>query len=162
MKLRALTDILPFVKPAKLKGQTIVLVTGVFDLLHQEHVNFLKKAKAAGNILVVGLETDARVREIKGEKIPINRQAVRLKNLENLHLADYVFLLPQAFNRQGHWENFIATLRPDIYAVSSHTNYLANKRKIMTKFGGVVKIVHQFNPAVSTTQLLNRKLDNES
>ena len=62
-----------------------ILVTGVFDLLHQEHINFLTKAKAVGDILVVGLETDTRVKQLKGFNRPINSTKDRLQNLENFY-----------------------------------------------------------------------------
>src|SRR3990172_12032671 len=55
-------------------GKKIVLVTGVFDLLHDEHRNFLKVAKKAGDFLIVGLESDTRVRALKGVGRPVHDQ----------------------------------------------------------------------------------------
>lgn len=154
----SLAVILPALKAARAQGKQLVLATGVFDLLHQEHHNFLTQAKQAGDLLVVGVETDSRVTQMKGPGRPINPQASRLRALNQLNVADYTFLLPAQFNTQADWETFIDQLRPDIYAVSSHTSHLKNKRLIMKKYGGRVKIVHQHNPAVSTTQLLKKPL----
>ena len=138
----------------KQKGLCIVLATGVFDLLHREHQKYLSASKKAGDYLLVGVERDSRVREIKGSHRPIQDQATRVKNIINLSIADSVFLLPEEFSSQKDWEKFIQLLKPDIYAVSSQSSFLENKSNIMEKNGGVVKIVHQFNPDVSTTQII--------
>ncbi|KKS79400.1 MAG: Bifunctional protein HldE, partial [Candidatus Beckwithbacteria bacterium GW2011_GWA2_43_10] len=67
-----------------------VLVTGCFDVLHSEHKKFLKAAKKLGGTLLVGLETDARTRQLKGPGRPINSLRLRLKNLQQLGIADQV------------------------------------------------------------------------
>jgi D-beta-D-heptose 7-phosphate kinase/D-beta-D-heptose 1-phosphate adenosyltransferase len=76
-----------------------VLVTGVFDLLHEEHILFLKKAKALGDYLVVGIESDVRVKQMKGEGRPVNSQSIRVENLKSLNIIDEVFVLPQEFSK---------------------------------------------------------------
>lgn len=78
---------------------TVVLVTGVFDVLHKEHVAFLKKAKALGGTLYVGLESDVRVSALKGPTRPVNSEKVRKENIEKLGIADTVFILPEQFSR---------------------------------------------------------------
>lgn len=135
-------------------GKILVLVTGVFDLLHDEHRRFLAKAKAAGDILVVGIEDDNRVRQLKGEGRPIQKQQQRLQQLQELGVADYVFVLPAAFGDKTVREQFMRDLKPQVLAVSSHSPFLEAKQKFMAEIGGEVKIVHQHNPAVSTSQLL--------
>ncbi len=132
----------------------VTLVTGVFDLLHDEHRCFLKKAKDLGGKLVVGVESDVRVREIKGEGRPINSQEKRVQQLAALGLADEIFVLPEDFSSPAHHEALIAKIQPRYLAVSSHTKHLDKKQAILAKFGGEVKVVHQHNPQVSTTQLL--------
>jgi len=62
---------------ARSEKQTVVLVTGVFDIFHSEHKVFLQKAKQAGDILLVGIESDVRVTQIKGPGRPINSQQKR-------------------------------------------------------------------------------------
>lgn len=139
----------------KLKGPTLkVLVTGVFDILHSEHKKLLSAAKKLGGILLVGLETDARVRQLKGPGRPINPLRVRLKNLQQLGIADKVFALPKRFNDLNHFSSLINQIRPDILAASSSTPHLAVKRQIMKRFGGRVVIVLPHNPKTSTTKLL--------
>lgn len=136
------------------RNQRLVLATGVFDILHQEHKRFLEKAKAAGGVLVVGIETDQRVQALKGPGRPVNSQDKRVAQLEALGIADAIFILPAQFSTQADYVNLIEVLQPQILAVSSHSPYLENKQKIMAQFGGEVKVVHHHNPLVSTTQIL--------
>ena len=150
-------DVLRFVQAAKQKGEKIVLATGVFDILHQEHEEFLRRAKHAGDVLIVGIETDARVTAMKGPGRPINSQEKRIAALKAVSIADVVFVLPEKFNTPADRENLIAVLRPDILAVSSHSAHLPAKRELLQKYGGEVVIVHQHNPAISTTLLLQKK-----
>lgn len=134
----------------------IVLVTGVFDLLHDEHLNFLKKAKELGDKLVVGVESDKRVKEIKGITRPVLSEEIRKKNLEKLSLADEVFILPEQFNKPKDHLNLVKKVGAKILAVSSHTAHLDKKQQIMEKVGGRVIVVHEHNPEISTTILLEK------
>ncbi len=138
------------------QDKTIVLASGVFDLLHQEHKQFLTKAKAVGDILLVGLETDARVRQMKGEGRPLNPLSVRLANLAKLSLADYIFALPDNFGHSKIREDFVLKLQPDILAVSDQAPYFGEKQRIMKLVDGQVLIVHPYNPAISTTKLIDK------
>jgi D-beta-D-heptose 7-phosphate kinase / D-beta-D-heptose 1-phosphate adenosyltransferase len=142
-------------KEVEKKQQRLVLVTGVFDVLHQEHINFLKKAKIEGDVLLVGLETDERVQKIKGNDRPVNRQTERVTNLEQIDLADLVFVLPNEFETDEEHEALIRRLKPMVLAVSSQTPFIATKQSIMSKVGGEVMVVHQHNPTISTTQIIN-------
>ncbi|MFZ5438330.1 MAG: adenylyltransferase/cytidyltransferase family protein [Patescibacteria group bacterium] len=132
-----------------------VLVTGVFDVLHQEHINFLLAAKKYGTKLVIGLESDHRVRQLKGKNRPIFNQQQRKKNLEKLAIADKVFILPEKFNTKADHLRLIKKLKPAVLAVSSHTAHLKEKQAIMKEVGGELKIVYQHNPAVSSSKLIN-------
>ncbi len=138
---------------------TTVLVTGVFDLLHIEHIRFLQKAKAQGDQLIVAIESDVRVKHIKGHERPINNQAVRQEQLEALKCVDKVIILPQKFHTQEAWINFMRHVSPDIYAVSSNSSYSDNKQKICEQLGIKFAIVHHFNPDYSSTQILQKLVD---
>lgn len=130
-------------------GQKIVLVTGFFDLLHQEHINFLVKAKQAGDILIVAVESDARARALKGEGRPVETQTTRLARLTPF--ADYLIALDKNFNNPQAFESLIATVRPSVLAVSSHTAHQDKKQALVEKYGGKLVVVHQHNPRVSTS-----------
>lgn len=133
-----------------------ILVTGVFDVLHSEHKKLLIAAKKLGGILLVGVETDARVRRLKGPGRPVNLLSLRLKNLRRLGIADQVFALPKQFNDLNHFTALINQIRPDILAVSSSTPYLAVKRRILEQCGGRVIVVLPHNPKISTTKLIKK------
>ena len=132
-----------------------ILVTGVFDLLHQEHINFLRKAKLLGGKLVVGVESDKRVRELKGATRPIQSAQKRVMELKKLGLANEVFILPEEFSRQDQHLELLKKINPQVLAVSSHTPNIEQKRLLMSKVGGRVVVVHQHNPKISTTKKLS-------
>ena len=152
------------------EGKTIVLATGFFDLLHAEHVNFLQKAKGTGDILIVGVESDERARKIKGEGRPIETQSVRCQKLLDLRftakrengktgvrqVVDYVIALPPDFDNNSAYDSLMSAVRSDIYAVSSHTSYLNNKQQLTEKYGGRLVIVHDWNPDISTTKIIQK------
>ncbi len=139
--------------------KTVVLVTGVFDLLHSEHQKLLQAAKKKGNILLIGLEPDQRVVKLKGPTRPLNPINTRLQNLSALCLADYVFELPINLDTRQGREDLITKLHPHLLAVSSHTPHLAEKRRIMKLIGGQVKVVLRRNPDISTTRLIQAKIN---
>lgn len=133
-----------------------VLVTGCFDILHSEHIKFLTAAKAVGDILLVGVESDQRVRQLKDLNRPVNSLKTRLKNLQQLGIADKIFPLPEKFSSPQDRQALINQIKPGILAVSSSTPHLASKCRIMEQFGGQVKIVLSYNPKISTTKLINK------
>jgi rfaE bifunctional protein nucleotidyltransferase chain/domain len=147
-------EVMTLVNQAHHAQQPVVLATGVFDLLHEEHVTFLRRAKAEGGILIVGVESDSRVKTLKGPDRPCYSLSQRLEQLRNLELAEIVFGLPETFGEPEVREALIAQLRPSILAVSSHSPHLDKKEALVVRYGGHVKVVHQHNPAISTTQLL--------
>lgn len=141
-------------KTMKKSPQITVLVTGVFDILHQEHRNFLQKAQALGDRLVVGIESDVRVRELKGPDRPINSQKARVFALEKLRLADEVFVLPEQFSKEEDHFALLEKMKPNILAVSESSPHIDKKEKLMERVGGKVVVVHTHNHAISTTQIL--------
>lgn len=149
------------IQQAKSKAKSVVLATGVFDVLHREHINFLQKAKQAGDVLVVGVESDARVRALKSAGRPVNRERDRVSQLEQTAIPDAVFLLPEKFSDERQHRAILKMINPDILAVSSHTPYLQQKRSLMEEIGGSLKVVHQHNPEVSTTNIIERQREAE-
>jgi rfaE bifunctional protein nucleotidyltransferase chain/domain len=141
----------------QIPSQKLVLATGVFDILHVEHLRFLKKAKAQGDLLIVGVESDKRVRELKGKDRPVNSQKKRAQKIAKQDVVDCVFVLPDNLATKKGREEFIKTLRPDIYAVSTSTPFQAEKQRILKKFGGKLKVVHPHNPKISTTKIITAK-----
>lgn len=102
------------VNKLKNEGKKIVFTNGCFDILHAGHVDYLAKAKAKGDILIVGLNSDESVSRIKGELRPIINQNERAFVLSNLRSVDYVSL----FNEDTPLE-LISEIIPDVLVKGS-------------------------------------------
>ena len=134
--------------------KVVVLASGVFDLFHQEHANYLRAAKKAGDILVVAVESNARTRELKGKNRPVHDEAKRLAAVLNVSGVDCAFILPEDFHTNEAYEELLIQFKPDVYAVSSHSPHQENKRELMEKHDGKLVVVYKHNPHVSTTKKL--------
>jgi cytidyltransferase-like protein len=136
-------------------NQKLVLATGFFDLLHSEHLGFLKAAKATGDVLIVAVESDLRAKKIKGKSRPIQTQLLRCQNLLQTGIVDYVIALPDDFDNPQAYESLLTAVYPHIYAVSSHTTHQQTKSVLTAKHGAKLVVVYSHNPKVSTTQIIN-------
>jgi rfaE bifunctional protein nucleotidyltransferase chain/domain len=96
----------------------VVLAGGCFDILHIGHIEFLQKAKAQGDVLFVMLESDARIKQTKGEHRPLNPQADRAAILTALHMVDYVITLPADMPDQAY-DELVIGLKPAIIATTA-------------------------------------------
>ena len=79
----------------KQQNKKVVFTNGVFDLIHAGHVDYLSKAKLLGDVLIVGMNTDASVKRIKGDKRPILKQEERAFIIANLKPVDFVVLFDE-------------------------------------------------------------------
>lgn len=131
------------------EGKTIVLTNGHFDILHVGHVDCLQRAKALGDVLIVGLNSDASTRLLKGEKRPIVPQEERAQLLAALQCVDYVIIF-----EQRTVERLIAALRPDVYAKGGDWAIEdLPEAKIIAEYGIRVEILPQM-PGRSTTDII--------
>lgn len=92
MKLKSLEQLKPIVEAAKSSGKRIVLANGCFDVLHVGHIRYLKEARALGEMLIVGLNSDKSVERLKGKGRPVLDEDARAKLLSGLEDVDYVVL----------------------------------------------------------------------
>ncbi len=112
-----LPELIRIRKKARKENKKVVLTNGCFDLLHRGHIEYLKKAKNLGDVLVIGLNSDYSVRRIKGKGRPIQDQKDRAEILTSLHFVDYVCifkeltplkliskLVPDVLVKGGDWE----------------------------------------------------------
>ena len=118
-------------------GQKIVFTNGCFDLLHAGHVRYLAKARSFGDCLVLGLNTDASVRRLKGPTRPINNELDRAEVVGALRSVDYVVL----FGEQTA-ETLIAKVKPNIYCKGGdYTLDTLPEAKIVQSYGGHVEFI---------------------
>jgi len=92
-----------------------VFVNGTFDVLHAGHLALLNYAKSLGNYLIVGIDTDERVKEKKGSARPVNSAEDRALMLVNLKAVDEV----RYFGSDEELENIVKSIKPDIMVVGS-------------------------------------------
>ena len=108
-KIKVLPELIWIRKDLKKEGQKVVFTNGVFDILHRGHVEYLEKAKSLGDVLMLGLNTDASVKKIKGSNRPVMGQDDRAIVLAGLSSVDYICLFEEETP-----ENLIQELIPDI------------------------------------------------
>lgn len=133
-------------------GQKVVFTNGCFDVLHIGHVSYLKQARAEGDCLVVGLNSDSSVRsQGKAPDRPIFPEQQRAEMLSALEPVDYVVL----FDEQTP-EALLQQLRPDVLVKGG--TYQLNEvvgADLVQSYGGSVKVLGEI-PGVSSTTILNR------
>jgi rfaE bifunctional protein nucleotidyltransferase chain/domain len=132
------------------KGK-IVLAGGCFDILHIGHVRFLSEAKRMGDYLVVLLESDGRVKNLKGKNRPVFIQKERAEMLSALECVDIIVLLPM-IEKDSDYLNLVMKIKPDIIAVTEDDPLLEKKRSQAEEVGGKLKIV-SFTKTFSTSKL---------
>ena len=122
---------------ARKGGARVVFANGCFDLLHVGHVRYLEAAKGLGDLLVVGVNSDEQVRQLKGEGRPYVPERERAEVIASLRAVDYVTV----FHEPTVTELLLA-LRPDIHAKGTdYTEESVPERDVIRSFGGRVQIV---------------------
>lgn len=108
-KLRTLQELVAIVRQRRTLGERAVFTNGCFDLLHRGHTRLLQHAKALGDLLIVGVNSDASVRLLKGPSRPVLLQDERAELLSALASVDYVVIFEEADPSR-----IIAALEPDV------------------------------------------------
>ncbi len=143
------TELPVLVKKIRSQQKTIVFTNGVFDILHRGHVEYLSKAKELGDLLIVGVNSDASVRRLKGRGRPIQKQTDRAAILLALQAVDYVVIFGEDTPEQ-----LIKTIKPDILVKGA--DYQLNEivgADIVQSYGGTVKRI-RLTRGKSTTNLV--------
>lgn len=143
------------VKKIKAQDKKIVLVGGCFDLLHLGHLKFLEKAKKEGDVLIVLLESDEKMKKIKGIDRPINKQADRAKVLSALKAVDFVVTL-SGMTESGDYEKLMHRIKPDVIATTLPDPHIAHKRRIAKLMGAKVKYVCRLVKDYSTAGMVKK------
>jgi rfaE bifunctional protein nucleotidyltransferase chain/domain len=132
------------------KGKRLILANGCFDLLHVGHIRYLAGAKALGGELLVAVNSDTQVRNLKGDGRPAMPQAERAEIVAALRFVDAVTIFDESTV-----EEIIRIVRPDFHAKGTdYTSETVPEHDIVREFGGQVAIVGDPKDH-STTSLLN-------
>lgn len=138
----------------KLRYKKIVFTNGCFDLLHVGHISLLRKARRAGDVLVVALNTDSSVRKLKGQNRPIVPLKERMEVISALEMVDYVTWFSEKTPK-----NLVKRLEPNVIVKGGDykPEKIVGADFVMQRGGKVV--VAPFKKNKSTTELL-RKIQN--
>jgi rfaE bifunctional protein nucleotidyltransferase chain/domain len=153
MKIRTLAELTALRPLWSRNNQTVVWTNGCFDLLHVGHVRSLRDAKALGDILIAGLNSDASVRAIKGNSRPLVNQDDRAEVIAALEMVDFVTIFDQPTPITA-----LAALRPDIHCKGAEYADGARpmpERDTVLSYGGQIRFL-PFHPGRSTTDLFER------
>ena len=140
-----------FVAESRAAGKTIAFTNGVFDLLHPGHVRYLQQARALGDVLIVGLNSDRSVRANKGTDRPITPEHERSEILSALRAVDAVVL----FDHDTPLD-LITALQPDVLVKGADwaENAIVGREVVEGRGGRVVRVAVE--PGYSTTSILDR------
>lgn len=125
----------------------MVFTNGCFDILHFGHISYLQSAKKIGDMLVVGLNSDRSVKELKGDNRPVNAQSDRASMLAALEFVDFVVIFDEDTPL-----NLIKTLKPDILVKGAD---YTGKKVVGSEFVREVKLI-DFVDGKSTTNIINK------
>ena len=151
------SDLLERVAISRKEGKRIVLANGCFDVLHVGHVRYLQGAKELGDLLVVGINSDAQVRVLKGKGRPIMSERQRAEIIAALEPVDFVTI----FGEPTVTELLLA-LKPEVHAKGTdYTEDTVPEREVARGYGGRVAIVGDPKNH-STSQLIGAMADSLS
>jgi rfaE bifunctional protein nucleotidyltransferase chain/domain len=155
-KVRPLSEVVRAVDSARAEGKRVVLANGVFDLLHVGHVRYLEAARALGDVLVVGVNSDASTRAYKGPTRPIVPEAERAEVVAALACTDWVVVFEESDAR-----SLIRALRPEVHAKGTdYTAATVPEREEVEAYGGKVAITG--DPKDHSTSALAQRMGSKS
>jgi D-beta-D-heptose 7-phosphate kinase/D-beta-D-heptose 1-phosphate adenosyltransferase len=148
---QALEHLLAELEIKRLDGRTIVFTNGVFDILHAGHVEFLRQAKALGDVLIVAINSDYSARRLKGEKRPINSEGDRMALVAALDPVDHVVLFDEETPA-----GMIRLMRPHIHVKGGdYADEALPESEAVREVGGRVVIL-PLAGSISTSSVIDR------
>ena len=152
MKYRSILELKNKIIELKKYDNVIVFTNGCFDILHKGHITYLSEAKELGDYLIVGLNSDRSVTQIKGPERPINNQCFRSEKLLELNSVDDVIIFDEDTP-----QNLINELQPNILVKGGDykKNEIVGAREVEKKGGEVV--ILPLVPRYSTTGIIKEK-----
>jgi rfaE bifunctional protein nucleotidyltransferase chain/domain len=152
-KIRTLDELLFLRDRWRSEGRTVVWTNGCFDLLHVGHIRSFRDARALGDILIVGINSDTSVRSNKGDARPVVNEDDRAELIAALEMVDYVTIFDELTPVAA-----LARLRPDIHCKGAEYADGARpvpERETVLGYGGQIRFL-PFHPGRSTSELVAR------
>jgi rfaE bifunctional protein nucleotidyltransferase chain/domain len=152
-KILSLDQVRPWRDALRAAGKKLAVTNGCFDILHVGHVTYLEAARQQGDALLVGLNSDTSVRQLKGPGRPVNSQEDRAAVLAALRAVDGVCIFDEL-----RATRFLALAQPDTYVKGGDfaiDQLPAEERAVVEKYGGKI-ITIGFVPGKSTSALLEK------
>ncbi|MCM3873076.1 MAG: adenylyltransferase/cytidyltransferase family protein [Pyrinomonadaceae bacterium] len=144
-------DLIARVQAGRKNGEKIVFANGCFDVLHVGHIRYLQGAKALGDLLVVGINSDRQVAVLKGPGRPILSEADRAEMVASIAAVDFVTVFDEPTVH-----DLLLALRPDVHAKGTdYTEETVPERDVVRSYGGRVAIVGDPKNH-STSEILDR------
>ena len=136
----------------KAEGKTVVFTNGCYDLLHPGHIRLLERARSLGDVLILGLNSDAGVRRAKGPSRPLLDEGERSRMAASLEAVDAVVLFDEDTPRE-----LIAAILPDVLVKGADWSHFVAGREEVEAAGGKV-LTLPLEPGFSTTNIVERIL----
>lgn len=148
-KIKSRREITEICRRLKGEGKTIGFTSGAFDLLHAGHVDYLERAKALCDVLVVGVNSDISIKKYKGDERPVVKESHRMRVIAGLESVDYVFLFDERRNKKN-----IELLKPDFYIkAGDYKPSELTSKEIVEKYDGEVHIL-PIQETISTSDVI--------
>lgn len=155
-KIKTREELVSLCNEFRSQGLVIGFTSGAFDLLHAGHADYLEKAKAQCDRLIVGLNSDVSIQKYKGSGRPIVSEKFRLKTVAALVSVDYVFLFEERRNARN-----IEALKPNFYfKAGDYSASQLTSKDVVEKYGGQVRLI-PVQENISTTDIIQRILSIE-
>jgi len=135
-KCKKLEELKTIVDAAKSQGKRIIFANGCFDVLHIGHIRYLEDAKAQGDLLIVGLNSDGSVRRLKGEGRPVMDENSRTILLSALHAVDYIVIF-----QDDTVDRLLVELKPHLHCKGGdYTPDTIPEKETVKSYGGAVSV----------------------
>jgi rfaE bifunctional protein nucleotidyltransferase chain/domain len=149
--VRSLDEMARVVAHLKGLGFRIVLTSGSFDLIHLGHVKYLACAKEKGDVLVVGVDSDAKIRRRKGEDRPMVPEQERLELLAHQRPVDLIYLKQED---DEHWA-LIKAVQPDVLVLTADHSYSDEQQRALREHCGAIEVVER-QSSVTTSERIRQ------
>ncbi len=156
-RLVSQSDLMTLGEQLRSKGKKIVFTAGSWDLIHAGQCRYIEKSKAEGDVLVVGVSSNAAIKAVKGPNKPILDEKIRAEMLTYLRSVDFVTVLPEPSCAPS-----LGLLKPDVFITVKEDwtdNYKQSREyKTVTSYGGEVQVVDRQSTSLSTTKIVQRAI----